>query len=108
MLHIFTFKQVDLIHDLALFDHRIPIMVNAGNHDVNEDPDRVTVGGQVFLRRKDTLSTLATRNPFGVRPTFRFGQGASFSWQSRRNFSDRTMQKRSNWQKRSWSGLNLL
>ena len=21
-------------------------MVNAGNHDVNEDPDRVTVGGQ--------------------------------------------------------------
>ena len=37
-------QQLDLINDLALFDHRIPIMVNTGNHDINESPDKTTVG----------------------------------------------------------------
>ena len=37
-------QQIDLLTDLGLFDEDIPILVNTGNHDINESPDKVTVG----------------------------------------------------------------
>lgn len=37
-------QQIDLLNDLGMFDKNIPILVNTGNHDINEDPDKVTVG----------------------------------------------------------------
>jgi len=37
-------QQIDLLTDLGLFDKDIPILVNTGNHDINESPDKVTVG----------------------------------------------------------------
>ena len=42
-------QQLDLINDLALFDNRIPIMVNTGNHDINESPDKITVGAHQYV-----------------------------------------------------------
>ena len=39
-----TAQTVDLLDSLTVFNSDIPIMINAGNHDLTEDPDKLSVG----------------------------------------------------------------